>query len=114
MYTSETIPDSQLRAQAYELAIKCKQATIDVPNGYAIDLDGIEGVDATCDGKGMTPKEVLDTFFEKGVLIYRSEKGNGTKQSCPIIQLGSSEKVIDARPLQEIADEIYTYLTKQA
>lgn len=112
MYTSIQISDSEVRAQAYDLAIKCKATTVDMPNAYAIDLDGLEDIDLMLGEDKMTPKQNLDSFFEKGVLVYRSMKSGMPKQDCPIIALGKSEKVIDSRPIAEIAEEIYQWLIK--
>jgi len=43
-----------------------------VPSGWWIDLDRLENVALTKGGKAMQPKELLQMFFETGVLVGRS------------------------------------------
>lgn len=52
-----------------------------VPSGWWIDLNALESVALNKGGKNMTPKELLQMFFETGVLIGRSEKDNGEPRS---------------------------------
>lgn len=42
-----------------------------IPNGYEIDLDALEDVAIGKSGENMTPKEVIDMFFETGILVSR-------------------------------------------
>lgn len=42
-----------------------------VPNGFDIDLSAIENVAIGKGGKVMTPRQVIDMFFETGVLVSR-------------------------------------------
>lgn len=43
-----------------------------VPSGWWIDLDALENIAMNKGGKNMTPREVLQMFFETGVLLGRS------------------------------------------
>jgi len=52
-----------------------------VPSGWWIDLDALENVALNKGGKNMEPKELLQMFFETGVLVGRSVKDDGTPQS---------------------------------
>lgn len=52
-----------------------------VPSGWWIDLDALENVALNKGGKNMQPKELLQMFFETGVLVGRSVKDDGTPQS---------------------------------
>jgi len=52
-----------------------------VPSGWWIDLNALESVALNKGGKNMTPKELLQMFFETGVLVGRSEKENGEPRS---------------------------------
>ena len=52
-----------------------------VPSGWWIDLDSLEGVALNKGGKNMTPKELLQMFFETGVLVGRSKDAAGNPQS---------------------------------
>ncbi len=52
-----------------------------VPSGWWIDLDALESVALNKGGKNMTPKEILQMFFETGVLMGRSQKESGEPQS---------------------------------
>ena len=52
-----------------------------VPSGWWIDLNALESVALNKGGKNMTPKELLQMFFETGVLVGRSQKENGEPQS---------------------------------
>jgi hypothetical protein len=44
-----------------------------VPSGWWIDLDALENVALNKGGKNMTPMEILQLFFETGVLVGRSK-----------------------------------------
>lgn len=48
-----------------------------VPAGYAINFDAIEAVDLGAGGQRWTPKDILDLFFDRGILVHRS-MGLGT------------------------------------
>jgi hypothetical protein len=48
-----------------------------VPSGWWIDLDALENVALTKGGKAMEPKELLQMFFETGVLMGRSKDADG-------------------------------------
>jgi len=52
-----------------------------VPSGWWIDLNALESVALNKGGKNMAPKELLQMFFETGVLVGRSEKENGEPRS---------------------------------
>jgi hypothetical protein len=52
-----------------------------VPSGWWIDLDALESVALNKGGKNMEPSELLQMFFETGVLVGRSVKEDGTPQS---------------------------------
>jgi len=52
-----------------------------VPSGWWIDLDALENVALNKGGTNMQPKELLQMFFETGVLVGRSVKDDGTPQS---------------------------------
>jgi hypothetical protein len=48
-----------------------------VPSGWWIDLEALENVALNKGGKNMTPKEILQMFFETGVLLGRSKDNAG-------------------------------------
>lgn len=48
-----------------------------VPSGWWIDLDALENVALNKGGKSMTPRELLDMFFQTGVLVGRSKDPAG-------------------------------------
>jgi len=48
-----------------------------VPSGWWIDLDALENVALNKGGKNMSPKELLQMFFETGVLLGRSKDAAG-------------------------------------
>lgn len=52
-----------------------------VPSGWWIDLDALESVALNKGGKNMEPKELLQMFFETGVLVGRSKDEAGNPQS---------------------------------
>lgn len=49
-----------------------------VPPGYAINYDALESVDLGAGASKMTPKDVMDLFFDRGILVHRSQ-GLGTE-----------------------------------
>ncbi len=48
-----------------------------VPAGWWIDLDALENVALSKGGKAMSPKELLQMFFETGILLGRSKDAAG-------------------------------------
>lgn len=52
-----------------------------VPSGWWIDLSALEKVAMTKGGADMEPKDLLQMFFETGVLMGRSDTDGGTPQS---------------------------------
>jgi hypothetical protein len=52
-----------------------------VPSGWWIDLSALEKVAMTKGGQDMTPQELLQMFFDTGVLLGRSDTDGGTPQS---------------------------------
>lgn len=48
-----------------------------VPSGWWIDLDALENVALNKGGKNMTPKQLLQMFFDTGVLVGRSKDAAG-------------------------------------
>ncbi len=52
-----------------------------VPSGWWIDLDALENVALNKGGANMQPKELLQMFFETGVLVGRSKDAAGNPQS---------------------------------
>jgi hypothetical protein len=61
-----------------------------VPSGWWIDLAALEKVAMTKGGQDMQPRELLQMFFETGVLLGRSDADGGTQQSAnwrPVIPI---------------------------
>lgn len=61
-----------------------------VPSGWWIDLAALEKVAMTKGGQDMQPRELLQMFFETGVLLGRSDADGGTSQSAnwrPVIPI---------------------------
>jgi len=61
-----------------------------VPSGWWIDISALEKVAMTKGGKDMQPSELLQMFFETGVLMGRSDTDGGTPQSAnwrPVIPI---------------------------
>jgi hypothetical protein len=52
-----------------------------VPSGWWIDLDSLENVALSKGGADMTPKDLLQMFFETGVLVGRSKDAAGNPMS---------------------------------
>lgn len=44
-----------------------------VPAGYAINYDALESIDLSAGAEKLTPKDVVDLFFDRGILIHRSQ-----------------------------------------
>lgn len=76
-------------ADAIQLAVAKLQHALNsvVPRGYSINLDTIESVALESGGKAMSPREILDLFFSRGILLTRSINvpGGGT-QNQPAIE----------------------------
>lgn len=68
-----------------------------VPSGWWIDLDALENVALNKGGKNMEPRELLQMFFETGVLVGRSKDAAGQpmgpnwKPVIPIENTAASE-----------------------
>lgn len=62
-----------------------------VPNGWWIDLDGLENVAIGKGGENMKPMDLLNMFFETGVLVGRSKDlmGNNVNYK-PVIPLSNN------------------------
>lgn len=61
-----------------------------VPSGWWIDLSALEKVAMTKGGQDMQPQELLQMFFDTGVLLGRSDTDGGTPQSSnwrPVIPI---------------------------
>jgi len=61
-----------------------------VPSGWWIDLSALEKVAMTKGGQDMQPQELLQMFFDTGVLLGRSDADGGTSQSAnwrPVIPI---------------------------
>lgn len=52
-----------------------------VPSGWWIDLDALENVALNKGGKNMQPNELLQMFYETGVLVGRSVDASGNPQN---------------------------------
>jgi len=52
-----------------------------VPSGWWIDMDALENIALNKGGKNMEPKELLQMFFETGVLLGRSKDESGNPMS---------------------------------
>jgi hypothetical protein len=64
-----------------------------VPSGWWIDLDALENVALNKGGKNMQPKELLQMFFESGILLGRSKDAAGNPMGPnwkPIIPVENS------------------------
>lgn len=55
-----------------------------VPNGWAINLDAIENVSLGKGGDNWTPDQVMNLFFQAGVLVYRGMDLRGSPHSHPV------------------------------
>lgn len=78
-------------ADAIQLAKAKLQHTLNtvVPRGYQINLDTIESVALEAGGASMSPKQILDLFWERGILLTRSINipGGGTQNQPAVIPL---------------------------
>ena len=82
-----------------------------VPSGWWIDLDALENVALNKGGKNMEPKELLQMFFETGVLVGRSVKDDGTPQSPnwkPVIPIENTAASELAMFFQDLVNTIQT------
>ena len=83
-----------------------------VPSGWWIDLDAMENVALNKGGKNMTPKELLQMFFETGVLVGRSKDAAGNphgpnwKPVIPIENTAASELAMFYQDLIAIVQRI--------
>ncbi len=83
-----------------------------VPSGWWIDLDALENVALNKGGKNMTPKELLQMFFDTGVLVGRSKDAAGNPQSpnwkpvIPIENTAASELAMFYQDLVNIVTTI--------
>lgn len=69
-----------------------------VPKGVAIDLDAIENASIGKGGQAMKPREILDLYYKRGTLPYRSkDQANGGMHGIPITELqnGLSPDVVE-------------------
>lgn len=70
-----------------------------IANGFDIDLDAIENVALGASGQKMKPQELIDNFFESGVLVSRRGGGAGENntsnyKAINAIQNNMSEQLI--------------------
>lgn len=83
-----------------------------VPSGWWIDLDALENVALNKGGKNMEPKELLQMFFETGVLLGRSKDaannpmGPNWKPVIPIENTAVSELAMFYQDLLNITDKM--------
>lgn len=83
-----------------------------VPSGWWIDLDALENVALSKGGAAMQPKELLQMFFETGVLVGRSKDTNNEpmgpnwKPVIPIENTAASELAMFYQNLAMVLQEI--------
>lgn len=83
-----------------------------VPSGWWIDLDALENVALSKGGADMQPKELLQMFFDTGVLVGRSTDGQGLpknpnwKPVIPIENTAASELAMFYQDLINIVSTI--------
>lgn len=83
-----------------------------VPSGWWIDLDALENVALSKGGAAMQPKELLQMFFETGVLVGRSKDaagqpmGQNWKPVIPIENTAASELAMFYQDLLSIISAI--------
>lgn len=83
-----------------------------VPSGWWLDLDALENVALNKGGKNMEPKELLQMFFETGVLVGRSKDTEGNpmgpnwKPVIPIENTAASELAMFYQDLVTTIGEI--------
>lgn len=82
-----------------------------VPSGWWIDLDALENVALSKGGAAMQPKELLQMFFETGVLVGRSQDAAGNPQSPnwkPVIPIENTAASELAMFYQDLLNTIMT------
>lgn len=57
-----------------------------VPKGIAIDLSALEDVSLSGGGEKLTPKDLMDLYFQRGVMVYRRTSGIGVGQNTKWIE----------------------------
>src|SRR5690606_23672374 len=57
-----------------------------VPKGVAIDLHALEEVSLSAGGQKMTPKQLIDLYLQRGIMIFRSRGATGGNQSSKWIE----------------------------
>lgn len=81
-----------------------------VPSGWWIDLDALENVGLSKGGKNMTPMQLLDMFFQTGVLVGRStditNNNVNYKPVIPIENTAASELAMFYQDLQFTLQQI--------
>lgn len=83
-----------------------------VPSGWWIDLDALENVAMNKGGKNMQPKELLQMFFDSGVLVGRSvdaagnPRGPNWKPVIPIENTAASELAMFYQDLVNIVANV--------
>lgn len=80
-----------------------------VPSGWWIDLDALENVALNKGGSSMQPKELLQMFFETGVLVGRSVNANGDPQTPnwkPVIPIDNTAASELSMFYQDLANTI--------
>lgn len=82
-----------------------------VPSGWWIDLDALESVALNKGGANMQPKELLQMFFETGVLVGRSKDEAGNPQSPnwkPVIPIENTAASELAMFYQDLVNTVMT------
>lgn len=83
-----------------------------VPSGWWIDLDALENIALNKGGAGMTPKQLLQMFFDSGVLLGRSKDAAGNpmgpnwKPVIPIQNTAASELAMFYQDLIQTVTQI--------
>lgn len=65
-----------------------------VPAGWWIDLEALENVALSKGGKNMSPKELLQMYFETGILMGRSKDAQGNPMQAnwkPVIPISNTD-----------------------
>jgi len=61
-----------------------------VPKGYAIDVSALEEVAIGSNGENLSPKQILDLYFNRGTYLFRSKSLVGNEKfQMPIIPMES-------------------------
>ena len=85
-----------------------------VPSGWWIDLDALENVALNKGGKNMSPKELLQMFFETGVLVGRStdiaNNNVNYKPVIPIENTAASELAMFYQDMQNTLAQIQSII----